>query len=114
MCILGLYDTTRIRIKLTSMKVLIIVLCCLLVLNIVVMGYHGYKLSAVTSEIESIKDVGRSVRDIYTVLGGSLTEKASLAREKIGKIPGFFRGVKDRLFKSPPSDAAMAASDGEN
>lgn len=90
------------------MRVLIIVLCFLLVLNIVVMGYHGYKLSAVTSEIESIKDVGRSVRDIYTVLGGSLTEKASLAREKIGKIPGFFRGVKDRLFKSSEDVGATA------
>jgi hypothetical protein len=56
------------------------------------------------------------VRDIYTVLGGSLTEKASLAREKIGKIPGFFRGVKDRLFKSSPDDdaAISASSSGEN
>jgi Tfp pilus assembly protein PilO len=86
------------------MRVLMGVLCVLLVVNIIVMGYHGYKLSHVTAEIEAIKEVGRTVREVYTVLGGSIGEKATLAREKIAKIPSFFRRIKERLFLSDKGD----------
>jgi len=68
------------------------------------MGYHGYRLTQVTSEIESIKEVGRSVRDAYTVLGGSLREKASLVREKIGKVPSFLHSIKEKIFASTDDD----------
>lgn len=86
------------------MKALIVVLCALLACNIVVMAYHGYRLTQVTSEIESIKEVGRSVRDAYTILGGSLSEKATLAREKIAKIPTFLQTIKEKIFASSSSD----------
>jgi len=76
-------------------------LCVLLALNIIVMGYHAYKLSHVTAEIEAIKEAGRSVREMYTLVGGSMFEKVSLAREKVTKIPSLFRGVKKLFVPSP-------------
>ena len=83
------------------MKVLTYVLIGLLSLNIAVMLYHSYKISSIVQDIKSLKGVVNTVGELYTIVGGSLKDRATLVKEKVdvSKIGNFLSGLKEKWTK---------------
>lgn len=58
---------------------LLIALC----FNMAIMSYHLYRLSVILNDVDRLKNVVKTVQELYTIVGGSMSDRMSLVREKV-------------------------------